>query len=43
VIQGFFGQLIAKIGLPGLRDQGVLNLQDRITGAVEAELAREPG
>ena len=42
VIQGFFGQLIAKIGLPGLRDQGVLNLQDRITGAVEAELAREP-
>jgi len=43
VIQGFFGQLIAKIGLSGLRDQGVLNLQDRITGAVEAELAREPG
>ena len=43
VIQGFFGQLIAKIGLPGLRDQGVLDLQDRITGAVEAELAREPG
>jgi Fe-S cluster assembly protein SufD len=42
VIQGFFGQLIAKIGLPGLRDQGVLNLQDRITGAVEAELAGEP-
>ena len=42
VIGGFFGQLIAKIGLPGLRDQGVLNLQDRITGAVEAELAREP-
>jgi Fe-S cluster assembly protein SufD len=42
VIQGFFGQLIAKIGLPGLRDRGVLNLQDRITGAVEAELAGEP-
>jgi Fe-S cluster assembly protein SufD len=43
VIGGFFGQLIAKIGLPGLRDQGVLNLQGRITGAVEAELAGEPG
>jgi Fe-S cluster assembly protein SufD len=42
VISGFFGQLIAKIGLPGLRDRGVLNLQDRITGAVEAELAGEP-
>jgi Fe-S cluster assembly protein SufD len=42
VIQGFFGQLIAKIGLPGLRDRGVLDLQDRITGAVEAELAGEP-
>ena len=42
VIRGFFGQLIGKIGLPGLRDQGVLNLQDRITGAVEAELAGEP-
>jgi Fe-S cluster assembly protein SufD len=43
VIQGFFGQLIARIGLPGLRDQAVLNLRDRITGAIEAELAREPG
>ena len=31
VIRGFFGELIAKIGVPELRD--------RITGAIEAELA----
>ncbi len=31
VIRGFFGQLIAKIAVPELRD--------RITGAIEAELA----
>jgi Fe-S cluster assembly protein SufD len=32
VIQGFFGELISKIGVPELRD--------RISGAVEAELSR---
>jgi len=31
VVRGFFGELIAKIGVPELRD--------RITGAIEAELA----
>jgi Fe-S cluster assembly protein SufD len=35
VIQGFFGQLINKIGVPELRD--------RISGAIEAELAKTPG
>jgi Fe-S cluster assembly protein SufD len=34
VIRGFFGQLISRIEVPDLRD--------RITGAIEAELAREP-
>ena len=34
VIRGFFGELISKIDVPGLRD--------RITGSIEAELAREP-
>jgi Fe-S cluster assembly protein SufD len=35
VIQGFFGQLINKIGVPELRD--------RISGAIEAELAKTAG
>ena len=35
VIRGFFGELIAKIGVPELRD--------RITGAIEAELAAGTG
>ncbi len=35
VIQGFFGQLIHKIGVPELRD--------RISGAIEAELAKTAG
>jgi Fe-S cluster assembly protein SufD len=35
VIRGFFGELIAKIGVPELRD--------RITEAIEAELAAGPG
>ncbi len=34
VIRGFFGELIARIGAPGLRD--------RITASIESELAREP-
>jgi Fe-S cluster assembly protein SufD len=34
VIRGFFGQLISRIEVPDLRD--------RITGSIEAELAREP-
>jgi Fe-S cluster assembly protein SufD len=34
VIRGFFGELIAKIGVPDLRD--------RITEAIEAELAADP-
>lgn len=34
VIRGFFGELIARIDAPGLRD--------RITASVESELAREP-
>jgi Fe-S cluster assembly protein SufD len=34
VIRGFFGELIARIDAPGLRDQ--------ITGSIESELAREP-
>jgi Fe-S cluster assembly protein SufD len=38
VIRGFFGQLIARIGLPGLRDQSVLNLQDQVTGSIEEEI-----
>jgi Fe-S cluster assembly protein SufD len=35
VVRGFFGELIAKIGVPELRD--------RITGAIEAELAAGTG
>jgi Fe-S cluster assembly protein SufD len=35
VIRGFFGELIAKIGVPELRD--------RVTGAIEAELAAGTG
>jgi Fe-S cluster assembly protein SufD len=34
VIRGFFGELVAKIGLPELRE--------RISSAIEAELAKEP-
>jgi len=34
VIRGFFGELIGKIAVPGLRE--------RIGASVEAELAREP-
>ena len=41
MIRGFFGELIAGSACRAFA-QGVLNLQDRITGAIEAELAREP-
>ena len=38
VIRGFFGELIGRIGGPGTVGQGVVDLRERISAAVEGEL-----